>query len=83
MLVRATRLGYYDHKRIREGEEFILRTIKGKVKDKSDKLVDKSFAPEEQFSGLWMEKVQDDEPTPEKKEIANKRKALRQSDEVI
>ncbi len=84
MLVRATKMGYYNHKRIREGEEFVLRTLKGFVQDpKGRELVKKEFTPEMQFASSWMEKVDEDEATPEKKEIVNKRKALRQSDEVI
>jgi hypothetical protein len=84
MLVRAKKLGYYNHKRVREGEEFILRKYKGLVQAKDTlKMVPKEFTPEEQFSSEWMERVSEDEPTPERREIVNKRKALRQSDDVI
>lgn len=49
MKVRAKRLGYYDLRRRREGDEFTLKprkTRKGKV-----------VTPEQQFSGKWMELV--------------------------
>lgn len=84
MLVRAKRLGYYNHKRIREGEEFVLKTVKGFIQDPlGRKKIAKEFTPEMQFSPEWMEKVEEDEDIPQKKEIVNRRKALRANEEVI
>lgn len=64
MLVRATQKGYYNLKRIKEGEIFELVPIEGLYKDDSKpgeaKPVKKTWTPEEQFSSKWMEKV--DEP---------------------
>lgn len=56
MKVQATKLGYYDHKRMREGEVFELSPIKGLRNGEP-----KTYSPEEQFSDKWMEKVNDDD----------------------
>lgn len=86
MLVRAKKLGYYNHKRIREGEEFMLKPIKGFEQDKFGRTLSaKTFSEEEQFSPNWMEKVDENEDIPQKKEITKRRQALRQtsSEDVI
>lgn len=70
MKVKATKLGYYDLKRRKEGVEFELVPVKGKVWDKSRQaLVSKVLSPEDQFSPSWMEKV-DEEPKPRRKPSA-------------
>lgn len=57
MKVRAKRLGFYNHSRIREGTVFHLRPKKGKFWDKEkNQFVERIQPPEEQFSELWMEK---------------------------
>ena len=49
MKVKAIQMGYYQHKRRREGEVFELEAIKGK---------DGQIIPaEKQFSAKWMAKV--------------------------
>lgn len=53
MKVQATQLGYYQHKRRREGEIFELVEVKGFDKDKNPILL----TPEQQFSKKWMKKV--------------------------
>lgn len=63
MKVRATKTGYYDHLRRREGDVFELKPIDGH-KVVNNKLVKHHFTVEEQFSPNWMEKV--DRSTPEK-----------------
>jgi hypothetical protein len=65
--VRATRLGYYDHKRRREGDVFTLRPVVGKKLEKTTpggvgKLVPHTFTVEEQFSEYWMEVVASSTP---------------------
>ena len=49
MKVRATRTGYYGHKRRREGEVFDLNPVKNKKGT--------VIPAEAQFSDVWMEKV--------------------------
>lgn len=52
MKVKAIRMGYYGHKRIREGEVFELQPMKFKKNDKIE------IVPvEKQFSKAWMEAV--------------------------
>ena len=81
MLVRAKKMGYYNHKRIRE---FVLKTVKGFTQDAFGRvLTAKEFTPEEQFSAAWMEKVDENEEIPQKKEITKRRQALRTNEEVI
>lgn len=60
MKVRATQSGYIYHKRRREGEVFELKPIKGFVQNKDGKNKPFEFTAEQQFSSLWMEKVDDD-----------------------
>lgn len=56
MWVRATAMGYYDHKRRREGAVFELKPITRKrVKDGVEKEV--TIRPDQQFSARWMEKL--------------------------
>jgi hypothetical protein len=57
MKVQATQLGYYQHKRRREGEIFDLVEIKGVDKEKNPITI----SPEAQFSKKWM-KALDDAP---------------------
>jgi hypothetical protein len=57
MQVRAIKLGYYNHARIKEGEVFILKERKGVDRD-GNKI---TMSPEQQFSSKWMECV-DAEP---------------------
>lgn len=49
MKVKAIRLGYYQHKRRREGDVFELESVKGKDGE--------IISPEKQFSDKWMVKV--------------------------
>lgn len=51
MQVRAKRLGYHNHVRVREGEVFILKERKGL--DRDGKQI--TMSPEQQFSSKWME----------------------------
>lgn len=72
MKVRATRLGYYEHIRRREGDVFTLVPRDVTIVDvKSQKIVLENGKPkmrhltvEDQFSVNWMERV--DEATPER-----------------
>lgn len=54
MRVRAKRMGYYEHKRIKPGQEFVLVTRKGL--DQNRKPL--TLTPEKQFTETWMEKVE-------------------------
>lgn len=54
MKVRAKRMGYYEHKRIKPGQEFVLVTRKGLDRDKKPI----TLTPEKQFTDEWMEKVE-------------------------
>jgi hypothetical protein len=54
MKVRATRLGYYNHKRQREGAIFDLVPIKKRAEDGKGFVI---IPAEAQFSEKWMEKV--------------------------
>lgn len=54
MKVKATQLGYHDHRRRRPGDVFVLRPI-----EKAD---GKIITPEQQFSKKWMEKVGESVP---------------------
>lgn len=64
MKVRATRLGYYEHKRRypadhakgKNGKD-VFTLVPIKVKDKNGKEV--VVSPEAQFSPSWMEKLED------------------------
>lgn len=51
MKVRALKLGYYQHKRRREGDVFTLVPVKAVDKDGKSYVV----PPEKQFSNRWME----------------------------
>ena len=57
MKVRAKELGYYNHKRRREGVEFDLVEKKGLVNG-----VEKTITVEDQFSDKWMERLAGSEP---------------------
>ena len=57
MRVRAKLPGYYDHVRRRPGDEFTLRVIKGHIQGPDGKLSPKVFSVDEQFSSIWMEKI--------------------------
>lgn len=48
-------MGYYEHKRIKPGQEFVLVTRKGLDRDRKPI----TLTPEKQFSESWMEKVED------------------------
>lgn len=64
MRVRATSLGYYNHRRQREGDVFVLkpytvieRSANGAIiKDENGKPKKKVVTPEMQFSEKWMER---------------------------
>ncbi len=84
MLVRAKKMGYYNHKRVRENEEFLLRSRTGMALGQDGKtMVEKEFTAAEQFSPLWMEAIDEDEIPLKKSALLKSRKALRQSDDVI
>lgn len=63
MLVRAIQTGYYGNKRIREGQIFELKSLKIQKKDPKTqrdlKVVE--IPAEQQFSELWMEKLEKSE----------------------
>lgn len=49
MKVKALKVGYYAHRRYKEGEEFVLKPIKVKIDGKTS-----TIPPEKQFSQNWM-----------------------------
>lgn len=51
MQVRAKKLGYHNHVRVREGEVFTLKERKGLDRDGKPVIM----SPEQQFSMKWME----------------------------
>lgn len=58
MRVKALMPGYYDNKRVKEGEEFFLRPFKGKkMNPTTGEIKDHTFTVEEQFSTRWMESL--------------------------
>jgi hypothetical protein len=58
MRVKALMPGYYDNKRVKEGEEFFLRPFKGKkINATTGAQEDHLFTVEEQFSARWMESL--------------------------
>lgn len=59
MKVRATQLGFYRLVRRRPGDIFELKPLKGVKMDRDGNRTPHVFAPEEQFSKRWMEKVED------------------------
>jgi hypothetical protein len=72
--VRAFRVGYYEHVRRRVGHVFYLiprdvtvYNIRGgrPELDENKQVVMKHLTPQDQFSPLWMELVDDDEPETE------------------
>ena len=70
MWVRAKSLGFYGHKRRREGAVFQLEAITRMrmQKDKDGKdigLKEVTIKPEQQFSERWMEKVEGTVPSTE------------------
>ena len=67
MKVRATMLGYYGHKRRREGQEFELEPIKRLRKQADGTMKEITISPEQQFSTRWMEKVDAGTPPVAKK----------------
>ena len=69
MKVRATRLGYYGHKRQREGAIFVLKDVK--VGGKEPRVIKAA----DQFSDKWMEKMPEDAEVKEVKR-AKERKAV-------
>lgn len=81
MLVRATKLGYYDNKRRREGEVFELKSIKGKKKKGLIVEGDIVLKPEDQFSSNWMEKVDSEKPV--KKHTSKKEEPIASSDDEV
>jgi len=84
MKVKATKLGYYKHKRRKEGEVFFLEDIKikGRGKDKKAFVV----PAKDQFSESWMELLDekarpssedDDEPAAFDEPKAGRQKSAR------
>lgn len=68
MKVRAKRLGYYGHRRRREGDTFDLEPIKKERKDsKTGRTKEVIIAPEQQFSERWMERLG---PAPKPAKVA-------------
>lgn len=58
MKVRATQLVFYDNRRFKVGEVFILKETKGKkLSPDGIHLVDHTWSPEDLFSKTTMEKV--------------------------
>lgn len=71
ILVRATRVGFFGHKRIKEGQVFELADLEVKKmeldpKTKKKKEVKFVYKADEQFSPEWMEKVSETEAKAEK-----------------
>lgn len=58
MKVQAMQLGYYQHKRRREGDVFTLVPIKSKQRDpKTGEMKEIVITPEQQFSKKWMKNL--------------------------
>lgn len=72
MRVIAKRLGYYEHKRIQPGQEFVLVERKGLDKD-GKKIV---LSAEKQFSDKWMKHAAEVESVPVSKARGSKAKAV-------
>lgn len=89
MQVRATSLGYYNHRRQREGDVFTLkpytvieRSPNGAIiKDENGKPKKKLVTPEMQFSEKWMERLGDVKVSKRKSEHREP-KALSEVDET-
>lgn len=83
MRVIATKRGYYNHRRINEGEEFTLVDRKGKDKDGKAVVI----PAEKQFSKLWMVKADEVDETefrkPAKASRPAKPKVESASDEEV
>ena len=83
MKVRAKMMGYYLHKRRREGVVFDLVTVKKKHKDGKIEVI----TPEKQFSENWMEKFvtgqKKEEPVEESSEEGEEEKTADLSQELI
>jgi len=67
MKVRATQLGYYNHRRRFEGDIFDLEVLTIKRQDKDGKFKEIRLTPEQQFSPKWMEKIETDQVERPKK----------------
>ena len=76
MRVRATQLGYYGHKRRKEGAEFVLEPIKRIRKDKDGNPREITISPEQQFSERWMERVDPIVPKEKKSKKDKKTETL-------
>lgn len=74
MRVRATQMGYYNHKRVRVGQEFVLTEQRGVDADRKPIIL----TPEDQFNARWMEKldVEADEVVPKAKGKAKTAKVV-------
>jgi hypothetical protein len=72
MRVIATRTGYYEHKRLKPGQEFVLVERKGLDKE-GKKIV---LSPEKQFSDKWMKRADEVEIVPVSKAKGSKAKAI-------
>ncbi len=64
MKVKATAMGYYNHKRRRPGDVFLLKAFKRKISSvdqatKTKNVKEILCTPEMQFSEDWMERVDD------------------------
>lgn len=65
MKVRAKKPGYYGHRRIKPGQVFFLKEVKGKHKDSLKETEEKVvLSCEAQFSSKWMEKVSASQAAP-------------------
>lgn len=68
MKVRATAIGFFGNRRIKPGQVFEIKDLKIKTVDpKTKKEMVKTVKAEDQFSEVWMEKIDADEA----KKIAN------------
>lgn len=77
MRVKALMPGMYDNKRVKEGEVFVLRPIKGKwINKTTGALEDHTFTVEEQFSHRWMESLDG----PVKKPSETKKKSTKKAE---
>lgn len=85
MKVRATKLGYYEDKRRRPGEVFVLKPRQiSYFNKKKGQLVHEEVSADQQFSKKWMEPV--DGPAPEQsepekpKKKASKKKSVQEAE---
>jgi hypothetical protein len=83
MKVRAKSAGYYNHRRIKEGDVFELKEQTGLIIKKDGTKEKKTWKVDELFSSKWMEKYEDDDAQVVKRKPAKKEVEQNFDDEVI